>query len=75
MFQGKNDGRYRLEFLFEGGALGWLVTDDKAKIDAWWNVFSVPLRDTGHRERCVGIAMFDNNEFVKEHRYELPVAA
>lgn len=75
MFKSPHDGRYRLEFLFSSGGVGWLVTDDKKQVDAWWNVFKTPFQDSGYQERIVNMALFDNDNFVKDHRYELPVAA
>jgi hypothetical protein len=71
MFKSPNDGRYRLEFLFSNGGVGWLVTDDRKQVDSWWDIFKKPSQP----EIIVTMALFDNNNFVKDHRHELPVAA
>jgi hypothetical protein len=66
MFKNRNDGRYRLEFFFTNGGLGWLVTDDLAQAQGWWDIFAKPQ----DRDLIGSIAFFDNNVFIKEYRPE-----
>ena len=76
MFKAKNDGRYRLEFYFVNGGVGWLVNNDKAQIEAWWDLFSKPLYEENDPDRIVCMALFIDGHYIKEHRQEhLPVAA
>lgn len=70
MFKDKNDGCHRLEFYFGDDGVGWLVTDDKAQVEAWFEAFKVGFHDSGFCERAESMGLFIDGNFIREHRYE-----